>query len=163
MFKRLGILAILIVMALMVSVPAVAAQGGPPPDRGENRVEALVTGSVGLQNGYHANFNVRMTVGGSVSGFLNLWDAEGHKHVFTMSNMIPSIWPGCTYINGFATKGFFADGKTQMCVILCDDPSIPIAMLWYWDWDEDQQEDVRVVIGDVSGTPVISGNIVIKD
>ena len=47
MFKRLGILAILVVMALMVSVPAVSAQGGPPEH--VERGQALVTGSVWVQ------------------------------------------------------------------------------------------------------------------
>ena len=47
MFKRLGVLTILIVLALVGSVPAVTAQEGPPEH--VERGQALVTGSVWVQ------------------------------------------------------------------------------------------------------------------
>jgi len=52
MFKRLGILTILIVLALVGSVPAVTAQEGPPEH--VERGQALVTGSIRVQEtGYY--------------------------------------------------------------------------------------------------------------
>lgn len=34
MFKKFGILTILVVLVLVGSVPTVSAKGGPPPDQG---------------------------------------------------------------------------------------------------------------------------------
>ena len=155
MFKRLGILAILIVMALMVSVPAVAAQGGPPPDRGQPRGQVLATGSIwvhpqGIGNDIHINFNARQVNDAGVGTGHVFWREGGEIYRVNVNLLI--IWPEpndvlCAYISGIAHTG--ERSGEQLCFMFCDNNFV-LGAAWagppaYF-----------------MGAPVLSGNIVIK-
>jgi len=131
MLKRLGILTILIVMALMVSVPAVAAQGGPPEH--VQRGQALVTGSFWIEfegRVIHINLNVRAgepmfsTVHGA-TGHIHWREVGGNSYrmpavmiAFDDPPELPFWWPeDCAYV-----RGLFGPGEDDyMCLQVCGD------------------------------------------
>ena len=166
MFKKLGLLTILVVLALMTSVPAVSAQGGPPPDRGQPQGQTLATGSIHVQPGLydpeidiHINFNVRGVnfVPADDDYPWDHYEATGHLfwreggEINRVNVHLLEIWehaPGllCTYISGFAHSGPRAG--QQLCFMICDN---------------------NLVLGAAWGgsryfgmTPVLSGNVNIK-
>ena len=144
MFKKLGILTILVVLALMASVPAVSA-----------RTQRLATGSIWVQQTHsfnpedglqfpppyeeiepdgkarHVTFNARAT-NLQEGGFF--WDASGHLYWFengsryraSVHTMMFSdsayAWWGeekCVYIAAdFAPN---PDGLNNICFVVCDD------------------------------------------
>ncbi len=172
MFKRLGILSILIVLALVGSVPAVAAQGGPPPDRGENRVEALATGSIWIDGDIHVNFNARAGdfLEEGVAGFEEphyaatghlFWREDGKINRVSVDRLAFQWWPlmfgpDCTLISGIVYDGPRAvveEGEytLRLCFIVCETVSeLGSDIAGQWN-------------GDFFFVNIIRGNFFIKD
>ena len=151
MFKRLGILTILVVLLLVGSVPAVSAQGGPPPNQGQ----ALITGSFMIEfdgRVIHINFNARA---GEAWPWPGLYDGIGHIHwreVGGDNYRMPAVivgfdtgmWPSdCGFVRGlFETD----EGIEMMCLQVCGDRVHNL--YWAGEW--------------IFSGPFTSGNVVIK-
>jgi len=156
MFKRLGILTILIVLALVGSVPAVTARGGPPEH--VERGQALVTGSVWVANDIHITFNARL--GEQINPIV--YHASGHVHWFeagekisiNISAMAPVIpYPGiseeCVYIGGavYASSSEDINLGDWFCFQICPDEMFGVYV-----------NDVLIL----TGAEFLRGNVVIK-
>jgi len=150
MFKRLGILAILVVMALMVSVPAVAAQG-----------RALANGNIWIEDDIRINFNARADVfldegvdgfpfaHFAASGHL-FWREDGQINRVSVDRLAFQWWPDCTLISGIVYDGPRAvveEGQypLRLCLVVCED-----YVMGQWN-------------GDFFGGDIIHGNFFIKE
>jgi len=173
MFKRLGILAILIVMALMVSVPAVAAQG-----------QALATGSIHIQPGLydpiedeyiptdvHINFNARagdFLEGGTdefplahyaATGHL-FWREDGQVNRVRVATLVFqwNMIPDCVWITGEVYNGP-REGQ-HLCLVICegteDAPTRIIGNIW-------RNAPLGGGLDFYTGAVALSGNVVIKE
>jgi hypothetical protein len=212
MFKRLGVVTILVVLALMASVPAVSALGQisdtgviwvdpllytpvqmpipdislpvaeaahsapaapatvEPPAR-VSRGQALTTGSIrinpvllsdGTSPDIHITFNVRGVnfIEADPEGYpYDHYEATGHLfwreggEIDRVNMHLLEIWehaPGlfCTYISGITHSGPRAG--QQLCFMFCDNNYVLGAA---WDGPPPY----------FSGTPVLSGNVTIKE
>jgi hypothetical protein len=154
MFKRLGVLIILIVLALVGSVPAVSARG-----------QALATGSIWIHpqaigNDIHINFNARGVnfVPADEDYPWDHYEATGHLFwreggdIDRVNIHHLEIWEQagilCTYISGFALSGPRAG--QQLCFMFCENNFVLGAA-----WDGPPAY--------FFGAPVLSGNVVIKE
>jgi len=141
MFKRLGILAILVVMALMVSVPAVAAQVDLTRDQGQSppslshRGQALITGSFWIEFNnrvIHINLNARAVEdwGGGFygpAGHIHWREVGGQSFRMSPTIMIfdtpfppdyETWWPSdCAFVRGW----FGPTPDDYMCLQICGD------------------------------------------
>ena len=171
MFKKLGILTILVVLALMVSVPAVSARGQGPPDHVE-RGQALATGSIWVDGDIHINFNARAGVflEKGVEGFEEphyaatghiFWREDGQINRIRVDRLAFQWWPhmfppDCTLISGIVYDGPRAvveEGEytLRLCFIVCETVSnLGTDVAGQWN-------------GDFFFVNIIRGNFVIKE
>jgi hypothetical protein len=160
MFKKLGILTILVVLALMVSVPAVSARG-----------QALATGSIHIQPGLydpveddfsptdvHINFNARVTEGGA-TGHL-FWREDGQVNRVSVATLVFQFWgmPDCAWITGEVYDG--PRTGQHLCLVICEGTDDAPARLYGNFW---RVAPFGEALDYYSGAPALSGNVVIKE
>ncbi|MFU8826491.1 MAG: hypothetical protein ACNA70_03270 [Brevefilum sp.] len=164
MFKKLGILTILIVLALVGSVPAVSGQS-----------QALATGSIHIQpflsdpfgndfiqTDVHINFNARRIYNEdneiAATGHL-FWREDGQVNRVSIATMTFQFWgmPECAWITGEVYDGPRAG--QFLCLVICDEgPDAPDWILGnYW------RDASGAPLAGYSSATALSGNVVIKE